>query len=130
PSGLLNVDLLNPAGAVVASGTAGPTNLDKIISNFTVAAGAGGTYYARVSGGGGVQYSLVATRNAALDAEANDTFATAEDFTGRRGALGFVRGGTNLFDLRGTPVTGGLTLTSSKLTLGINTDGSFINGRV
>src|SRR5439155_3785872 len=52
-SGLLNVDLLKSDGTTVAaSGVAGPTNLDKIISSYTVAAGAGGTYYARVTGAG------------------------------------------------------------------------------
>jgi hypothetical protein len=125
-AGTVNVDLLNPAGTVVASAVAGPTNLDKVISNFAVTTT--GTYRARVTGNGIIQYNLLATRNAALDAELNDTYATAQDITGRHGVIGHVAAGSSLFHLTGTPVAGDLVLAGSKLTLGINPDGSFITG--
>src|SRR5262249_59620581 len=89
-----------------------------------------GTYTARVTGSGTTQYSLVATRDAALDAELNDTAATAQDITGRHGVIGYAAAGSDLFSLRGTPVTGSLILSSSKITLGINSDGSFIDDAI
>ncbi len=87
-AGTVNVDLLNSAGAVVASGVAGATSVDKIISNFAIATG--GAYYARVTGSGGVPYSLVVTRDAAFDTQANHTAATAQDVTGTQGVLGYL----------------------------------------
>ncbi len=63
-------------GTVLASGTAGATNLTAAISQFAFAAA--GTYYLRVSGDASVPYNVVVTRNAAFDTEPNDTFATAQ----------------------------------------------------
>src|SRR5439155_20401446 len=97
-----SLDLLNSAGAVVASGVAGPSNLDKVISNYVVPTGAGGVYRARVTGIGTVQYSLLATRDAAVEAEFNDTSATAQVITAdRHGVIGHVAAGSDLFALRG-----------------------------
>ena len=31
-----DLSLLNPAGATIATGVAGPTNLDRVISNFSI----------------------------------------------------------------------------------------------
>lgn len=90
--GTANVELLDSSGNPVPVTTpASPTtNLDKVISSGPVATT--GTYFARVSGGSNVKYSLVAARNATIDAESNDTFATAQDMTGQHGAIGYVRG--------------------------------------
>src|SRR5262245_11027474 len=90
-AGTFNVELQDGAGAVLATGTGGASNLDKVISNFT--ATAAGTYYARVSGAAAT-YSLVVTRNAAFDTEANDTFAAAQNVSGTQGALGHLGAGS------------------------------------
>jgi hypothetical protein len=87
-SGTINVELLDSTGVVAASGVAGPTNIDKVISNFVVPAA--GTYYARVSAAVSLLYNLVITSNAAFDTEPNDSFATARPLAGNRGALGSV----------------------------------------
>src|SRR5207248_981115 len=44
----------------------------------------------RVSADTSAPYSLVVTRDAAFDTEPNDSFATAQDMSGRTGALGAV----------------------------------------
>ena len=68
-----------------------PTNVDDLISNFV--APASGTYYIRVTGTTGTDYSLVATRNADFDLEDNNTIATAQpilapEVAGRQWVLG------------------------------------------
>jgi hypothetical protein len=78
-SGTIHLGLENSGGTTVASGTTGPTNLTEAISSFTVSAA--GIYYARVSGSQAVPYSLVLTRNVALDTEPNDTSGTAQTIT-------------------------------------------------
>jgi subtilisin family serine protease len=88
--GNLNLELLDSAGAVVATGTGEPVNLTKVISGF--AAPAAGTYYARLSGEGGIPYSLVVTQNATFDAEANDSLSTAQPLVGAA-VLGFIASG-------------------------------------
>jgi len=87
--GVVNVDLIDSDGVtVLASGVGGASNLTRVISNFTV--GVAGTYYAKVSGDFLVPYSIVTTKNSALDTEGNSTFASAQPLSGLEGALGAI----------------------------------------
>jgi subtilisin family serine protease len=110
----------------LAAGVSGAVSVRKMISNFGPLAA--GTYNLAITGQTNTPYTMVVLRDAAFDAEGNDTYATAQNFTGAHGVLGHVTAGSDLFSLPGTPVSGGLLLDSSKLTLGINPDGSFITG--
>jgi hypothetical protein len=126
-AGDVNVLLQNAAGTTtLATGTSGATNLTKMISNHGPLAA--GTYRLAVTGQTNTPYTLVVLRGAAFDSESNDSYATAQDFTGVPGVLGHITAGTDLLSLRGTPVIGGLVLAGSKMTLGIASDGSFITG--
>jgi hypothetical protein len=96
-SGTVNVTLLAPSGAVLAAGIAGPSNMDKIISDLV--APLSGSYIAVISGTANTNYSLVVLRNASFDTEANDTIATAQAVlsaqpTGQQRVLGSLTGGT------------------------------------
>jgi hypothetical protein len=72
------LELLNSAGAVVATGTSGATNLSRAILDYTVPAT--GTYFARVRATLDGRYTLTALRSGGgFDLEANDTRATAQD---------------------------------------------------
>src|SRR5262249_32209613 len=82
-----SLTLEDGTGATVATGLAGPTNFDRVISNFT---GAPGAYFLHVSGAVAATYSAVVTRNAAFDTEANNTFLTAQPIAGGQAALGAV----------------------------------------
>src|SRR5207248_1463155 len=104
-------------------------NVDQQISNLAVPAG--GVYYLSVSGSTGTDYDLVVTRNADFDVENNNTPDTAQNLLGAQVAgeqkvLGHTTGGAaDLFSLHGSSFSGSLVLTGSKITLGINDDGSF-----
>jgi len=74
-AGAMNVELLNSAGTVVASGTAGSTNVDHVVRNFV--APSAGTYYARIAGALGAEYSLLVNRSLDFSLEPNDVAATA-----------------------------------------------------
>lgn len=92
-AGNVDVQLIGTDGTtVLATGVAGATNLNEAIPNFLIPAA--GTYFLRVSGDGSVPYSVVVTKDAVFDAEANNTLATAQTMTGSQGALGQVQGGT------------------------------------
>ena len=76
----LVIDLVRPNGTVVTTGAATSTSVDSIISN--VRPNAAGTYAVRVYSptlNTPVNYTLVVARNSQLDAEANDSTATAAD---------------------------------------------------
>jgi len=85
-TGNLILELLDGSGTVLATGASGATNLGSVIANRTFSGG--GTYYLRITGDSGLAYSLLVTRNAAFDAEANDTSPTAGSLDGVRGVLG------------------------------------------
>lgn len=130
--GTADLELQNAAGVTVAT-AGGAANVNKVISDFV--APATGTYYARLSSGSfsPSDYALVVTRNAGFDTEANSTQATAQNLSatpvaGQQWALGHASGAVSPLDLLGTPVTGSLILTSDKISLGIQSDGSFIVG--
>ena len=85
--GNLHLDLLAPDGTtVLASGVSGGRNQAVAILNFTFPTA--GTYYARVSGDVITQYSLVTTRDAAVDTGIHLSFATAEDIGSAHSVLG------------------------------------------
>ncbi|HEX5102909.1 MAG TPA: S8 family peptidase, partial [Pirellulaceae bacterium] len=125
-AGDVNVLLQDSGGATLAAGSSGAVNLRKMINNFGPLTA--GTYRLAITGQTNTPYTLVVLRDASFDAESNDSYATAQDYTGVPGVLGHVTAGSDLFSLRGTPVSGGLVLAGSKMTLGIATDGSFITG--
>ena len=75
-AGNVDLALLDSAGVTVATGSVGASNVDESISNFVSVTG--GTYYAQVTGGNRVDYSLVVVRDAGFDLEANNSFATAQ----------------------------------------------------
>lgn len=119
------VSLLNPAGNPIASGVPS-ANLDQAISNIAVSST--GTYYLLVSGQATVSYDLLVTENAAFDTEPNSSLGTSQSLSSDSGALGYVSGSSSLFDLTGPVISGPVVLSGSKITLGLNTDGSFITG--
>ena len=93
--GDLTLALEDSSGTTLAVGRGGTTNLSQVINNFV--ATTKDTYYVRVTGSSsvGTDYSLVVTRNADFDTEANDSFATAQDLVGpemdsRRWAMGAI----------------------------------------
>ncbi len=73
-AGTTQISLLDSMGALLTHGAGGATNLDSRINNFISAAG--GTYYLRIDGD--TDYSLVVTKGADFDAEANDTNLAAQ----------------------------------------------------
>jgi Bacterial pre-peptidase C-terminal domain len=130
-AGTVHVSVYGPSGALVATAIGGATNVDQVLRDLVVPVS--GLYRLEVFGDPSVDYNLVATRNAAFDSENNDAIASAQPLEspiagGEQHALGAVSASGDLFALRGTPVTGSLILTGAKVTLGINTDGSFIIG--
>lgn len=89
-TGNVDVQLIGQNGTtVLATGVGGATNLNEVIQNFLI--GSAGTYFARVSGNAGVEYSLVVTKDAVFDTEANNTRMTAQDVTGSQGAIGHLQ---------------------------------------
>jgi hypothetical protein len=121
--GNLTLQVENAAGVVVATSTTGATNVDRFIDKFV--APATGTYYIRVGGDGGKDYSLVVTRNAAFDTEPNGTFATAQDITGTVGPLGYIEAADQ--DWYKVTVTAGQTLTFITSTPSDDPAGQFPN---
>src|SRR5213596_2010258 len=80
--GTPSVQLLNSNGVVLASGLAGPTNVDKVLADFTTVAA--GTYYLVVTAPIGTTYSAIVTKNAEFNSEANNTIAQAQDLISRQ----------------------------------------------
>jgi hypothetical protein len=87
--GNVDLTLVNPAAAVVATGVAGATNADEMIHQFV--APAAGMYRARVTSAGSADYQLLVLRNAEFDTELNDSPAgPLVDLTHVHHALGFL----------------------------------------
>jgi subtilisin family serine protease len=93
--GNVEVTLVAPDGTPLALGAAGATNVDKLINGFV--APETGTYYTRVTGDLGTNYSVVVTRNAAFESEPNDDFDSAQQLSPSQGALGHVGGASTLY---------------------------------
>ncbi|HET9218893.1 MAG TPA: PKD domain-containing protein, partial [Terriglobia bacterium] len=117
-----SVELRDASDAVLATGVGGATNLSRIISDFQIAAG--GTYYARVTGGNGstsVPYIWVLTKNAEFDTEDNNTAATAQSLNSNHGVLGHTGGGTTLY---------GSTRAGQLFTINLNTAAGTLIGNL
>lgn len=113
--GTANFELLSSSGAVLASGVAGPDNIDRVLANFQ--ADEGGTYYLVVTGPVGATYSAVVTKNAALDSEPNTTISQFQPVFGGQGEddqwlLGHVGSGDDARDLYKVSLAAGATLTA------------------
>lgn len=88
-AGSLELALVDADGTtILASGVTDQSNVDLMVYNFGPLSA--GTYYAQVSGGSNVEYSLVVTRDAVFDQESNGTFDTAQNFDGVVGSLGYI----------------------------------------
>jgi hypothetical protein len=110
----LTMELRDAAGIVLATGVGGATNLSRLISSFT--ATAAGDYYVQIAGSTVASYSLVAARNAAFDAEPNDSFATAQSLAfpaAERGVLGAIAGSEDWYAIDVTSTSGTLRIQTS-----------------
>lgn len=129
-----SLSVLNPSGGLLASGAAGPSNLDQVAGNISIPAA--GKYYLLVTGSAAATYDLVITRDAALDSEPNNTLATAQPLpvpagSSSTGALGYVEpssGGAGS-DYYSVSVSAGNTLTVATKTPG-DGSGEFVNNLV
>ncbi|MHC5053532.1 MAG: FG-GAP-like repeat-containing protein [Planctomycetota bacterium] len=84
------LELYDGLGARVATGSAGPANVDFVIDDFV--APAAGTYVIAASSNLS-DYTVVVTVDAAFDLEPNDDLAGAQDIGGRTAALGHLPSG-------------------------------------
>jgi ELWxxDGT repeat protein len=94
-AGLVQLELLDAAGTVLATGTAASAP-DAVIHNYAPASA--GLYYARVVSALETPYGLVLLHNADFDTESNNTVAQAQDVSAvgnLQGSLGF---GTTLIE--------------------------------
>jgi len=96
-TGALDVAFLDTTGAVAATGIAGATNVDEIVSNY--AAPIAGTYYRRVSGPANIDYQATVVTGGTFDAEPNDSFATAQPIAAGGSALGAISGSDDWYQL-------------------------------
>ncbi len=87
--GNLNIQLMDSAGNVLVLGAGGPTNLTSVIPNWNGVLNSA-TYVVRVFGDGNRSYSLMVTRNAAIDARPNNTFGQAQAIGTNSGVLGSI----------------------------------------
>ena len=81
-----SLELLDSTGTLLTTGAAG-ASVDQVITNFVSATG--GTYYANVIAGN-ANYSLIVTKDADFDTEANGSLATAMDISTNGTVLGSV----------------------------------------
>ena len=82
------LELLDSSGTLLTTGVAA-ANVDQVISNFVSASG--GTYYANVIAGND-DYSLVVTKDADFDTEANSELTTAQPLGPALTSLGYLAG--------------------------------------
>jgi hypothetical protein len=87
-SAAVHVALFDSQGNSLAAGASpgAGASVNEAIANFV--ASTSGSYYALVTGAPGAAYSLVVTRDAAFGLGNDVSFATAQDITGDKGALG------------------------------------------
>jgi Bacterial pre-peptidase C-terminal domain len=86
-----NVDLHLIASnetSILASGLQGAANVHELIQDFV--APTSGTYFARITGDGGVPYSLIVTKNSSIERESNNGSSLAQNLTNARGVLGAI----------------------------------------
>lgn len=92
--GDINVLLQNAAGtATSATGAAGPANVDKVIYNYPLAAGA---YNLAITGQANTPFSLVVTLGAVFDVESNNNLGSAQPMGATKVALGYLEFQTGL----------------------------------
>lgn len=95
-TGTPTLNILNASGTVLSSGASAGV----YESHVTYTAAAAGTYYARVSNSSVGSYSLIAVTGAALDLEANDTFAAPQALgRGSDDVLGALTGTDDWFSI-------------------------------
>jgi extracellular elastinolytic metalloproteinase len=92
--GNVDFDLRDGTDAVLATGTSVDTNVDEVMTYTALSTG---TYYVRVGGQSGVDYSLVVTRDVAFEIEDNNSFETAQDITDPGAVMGHVGPGATLY---------------------------------
>ena len=84
----LELTLCDSDGELQSTGSMGPTNIDRLISDFS--AQCDGTFYAKVTSLDSSAYRLLALRNAVFDLEPNDEFLSAQLLSGDSTLLGSV----------------------------------------
>jgi glutamine cyclotransferase len=89
-AGKARVELLDSAGTLLANGAA-TANFTSVVSGF--APSQPGVYYAHVVGDAGAVYTLLVTKNAALENEANNDLASAQKIDATDTVLGRVSKG-------------------------------------
>jgi hypothetical protein len=95
-SASVTLELDDASGNVLATGVTGAQNVTLIVQSFV--APVAGTYYARLTGTGQSDYSLIVTRSAAFEVEPNDqAHAQSLDVTPR--ALGDIGNGVAKRDM-------------------------------
>ena len=114
----LELALLDPSGATLATATSGSSNVDWEITNAQVSGS--GTHYARVTGDAGREYSLIALNGAVLALEPNDATSTAQNIGSNGIAVGNARSGSST-DYYRFGVNGGDTLIIDVATPGSGT---------
>ncbi|HEY1378459.1 MAG TPA: M36 family metallopeptidase, partial [Gemmataceae bacterium] len=122
PAGALHIAILDPTGAVMATGVTGATNVDEAVSN--VIAAAAGTYYLRVSGPANVDYQATVVTGGAFDVEPNGSFAAAQPILAETAVLGAVSGSDDWYRIT---LSAGDTLTLTTATPGGTAGQSFTN---
>jgi RHS repeat-associated protein len=94
---VINLELYDNNGSLLAQGISGATNVNQYISGFVPSVG--GTYYARIfspTTDQGYDYNLVITKGAEFDLEPNTDDADAQDISLTHQALGGLRGGSQI----------------------------------
>ena len=87
--GFLSIEMYNEAGTLVATGS-GSDNVSSIINQFQDNTNDGPSSYFIKVAGEDVDYSLLVTRDAEFDTEANDDLASAQSLDNVVGVLGHV----------------------------------------
>jgi Bacterial pre-peptidase C-terminal domain/Bacterial Ig-like domain len=115
---------------VLATGISGPTNLDRVLTDFTAASS--GTYYVVISGTiTGATYDAVITKNAEFNSEANNSIAQAQELLSRQSSgdqwvLGHVGASGDTVDLYKVNLAAGASL-SAQTSTPADGPGEFVN---
>jgi hypothetical protein len=118
-------EILDSTGTVLATSTAGGSNVDFVASADIVT---GGTHYIRAVGTNG-EYTLVTLENGEIDLEGNSTPAAAQPITPGSSVLGNLAAGTS-FGTGGTAFTGPRDFSGSTVSLGFSANGSMIGNSI
>ncbi|MEM7312485.1 MAG: S8 family serine peptidase [Planctomycetota bacterium] len=113
------VELVDPAGSVVATATPGRS---VELGIFDFVASTAGEYTVRVSSGLGGRYYLIVTEDLAYETEPNNTESDAIDITNHGGAFGFMGGGSVGFSQFSDP-SAFVDISATGIGLGLSDDG-------